>query len=250
MIARNEKKLKHRIKEIKEKHPQANVDYIQFDFDTYNYPDENGQTQYSKLFQKIDSLEAEIVGIVNNVGILTIQPYEFMPHEVIDRMIKVNCLPAVHLTRHIIPKLLKRKSKSLILNIGAGFGEHGFPGVAVYGGTKAFIHSFTESLSSQYGGEIDVICSVPSPVESNMNPPGMKIPFSITARQHVEGTLKEIGYADQTYAHLKHDIISLIAKTPLFARELRKRQANHEEEIAKYERIRKEYQSKSTFKED
>ena len=65
------------------------------------------------------------------------------------------------LTREFI-SMVKNRSESKIVNISSSISRLPYSGMAVYGATKGFISSFSESLASElYGTNISVLCFHP-----------------------------------------------------------------------------------------
>jgi hypothetical protein len=79
----------------------------------------------------------------------------------IERTIALNVSALIHLTHELIP-LLKGRPQAKIVNVSSGIARLPYPGLAVYGATKGFISSFSESLSCELAGtSIDLLCFHP-----------------------------------------------------------------------------------------
>ena len=79
----------------------------------------------------------------------------------IEKTIVLNISAFVHLTHELIP-LLKRRPGAKIVNISSGIARLPYPGLAIYGATKGFVSSFSESLSCELAGtNIHVLCFHP-----------------------------------------------------------------------------------------
>jgi short-subunit dehydrogenase len=79
----------------------------------------------------------------------------------IEKTIALNISAFTHLTYELIPVLKKRPSTKIV-NISSGIARLPYPGLAVYGATKGFISSFSESLASELAGSsISVLCFHP-----------------------------------------------------------------------------------------
>jgi len=100
--------------------------------------------------------------LVNNVGMGgNFGRFEAQDLDNIEKTIALNISPLVHITHELIP-LLKRRPCAKIVNISSGIARLPYPGLAVYGATKAFISSFSESLSCELvGTSIHVLCFHP-----------------------------------------------------------------------------------------
>jgi len=100
--------------------------------------------------------------LVNNVGMGgDFGRFEEQNLSNIEKTIALNILPLAHLTHGLIP-VLKKRPCAKIVNISSGIARLPYPGLAVYGGTKGFISSFSESLSCELvGTAISVLCFHP-----------------------------------------------------------------------------------------
>lgn len=95
---------------------------------------------------------AQIDVLVNNAGAaLGLSPAQEADLEQWDRMIATNCSGLVHVTRAVLPAMVKRGSGTIV-NIGSVAGEFPYPGGNVYGATKAFVHQFTHNLNADLAG--------------------------------------------------------------------------------------------------
>ena len=104
--------------------------------------------------------------LINNAGFNSYGPFANVGSSTALAMIQVNLTSLVILTQLVLRDMVGR-GKGKILNIGstAGFGPA--PYVAVYAATKAFVLSFSESLSAEIRGTgvtVGVLC--PGPTES------------------------------------------------------------------------------------
>lgn len=100
--------------------------------------------------------------LVNNVGIGgQFGRFEHINMNDIERTIALNISAFVHLTHELIP-VLKTRSYAKIVNISSGIAKLPYPGLAVYGATKAFVSSFSESLACELAStNIVVHCFYP-----------------------------------------------------------------------------------------
>jgi len=100
--------------------------------------------------------------LVNNVGMGGhFGRFEDQDLSDIEKTIALNILPLVHLTHALIP-VLRKHPCARIINISSGIARLPYPGLAVYGGTKGFISSFSESLSCELAGTpVRVLCFHP-----------------------------------------------------------------------------------------
>ena len=100
--------------------------------------------------------------LVNNVGMGgQFGRFEHVNLSDIERTIALNVSAFVHLTHELIP-VLRKRPQAKIVNISSGIARLPYPGLAIYGGTKAFVSSFSESLACEISGtNIDVLCFYP-----------------------------------------------------------------------------------------
>ncbi len=112
--------------------------------------------------------------LVNNAGIGgDFGKFEFQSMKSIEQTIAVNVSALVNLTHELTP-ILKKRAHAKIVNISSGIARLPYPGLAVYGATKAFVSSFSESLSSELAGtNVDVLC---------FHPGFTKTPFIATSK--------------------------------------------------------------------
>ena len=90
--------------------------------------------------------------LVNNAGLaLGLDPAQRASLDDWDRMIATNCTALVHVTRAVLPRMVERRSGTIV-NVGSVAGEVPYPGGNVYGATKAFVHQFTHNLNADLVG--------------------------------------------------------------------------------------------------
>jgi len=83
--------------------------------------------------------------LVNNAGINHFGMFETQPDAQIDLAVAINLLAPMHLCRGLLSHL-KNQPEACIMNTGSVFGSIGYPGYAVYSGTKFAVRGFTEAL--------------------------------------------------------------------------------------------------------
>jgi len=99
--------------------------------------------------------------LINNAGIGYFGRFEDSDWNTVEKTIALNISAFIHLTYELIPVLRKRPSAKIV-NISSGIARLPYPGLAVYGATKGFISSFSESLASELAGtSISVLCFHP-----------------------------------------------------------------------------------------
>jgi len=99
--------------------------------------------------------------LVNNAGLGYFGRFEGSDWNRIEKTIALNISAFIHLTYELIP-VLKSRPQAKIVNISSGIARLPYPGLAVYGATKGFVSSFSESLASELAGtSISVLCFHP-----------------------------------------------------------------------------------------
>jgi len=132
-----------------------------------------------------------IDGLVNGAGWDQIQPFLENPPEMWDRVVAINLMGAVHLTRRVLePMIAARAGK--IVNISSDAGRVGSMGETVYAAAKGGLIAFTKSLARELARyQINVNCVCPGPTDTPLfqrQPDRMKealtraIPFRRIAR--------------------------------------------------------------------
>ncbi|EZF25722.1 hypothetical protein H112_02031 [Trichophyton rubrum D6] len=196
--------------------------------------------------------------LINNVGGMGCLPpsclyqaYESYTGEQIDTVINVNLRFMVQLTRILIPLLDHSTSKtaasnkrlpSLILNMGS-VGAHGSPYISVYAGTKAFVASFSNSLSMEMkidGKDINVQALIIGETRSatHIVKDGMMVPHSNSLAR---SALKMVGSDRETFvsgcfphwmAKVFVQVMPVYVSNMLFADAIKKLKAAHEKRVA------------------
>ena len=83
--------------------------------------------------------------LVNNAGVFGGGLLERQAVERIYELLQVNLAAPIHLTRLLLPEMLRRGSGKIVNNASI-IGHAPFPGATTYAATKTGLHGFTESL--------------------------------------------------------------------------------------------------------
>ncbi|KYF52820.1 SDR family NAD(P)-dependent oxidoreductase [Sorangium sp. So ce296] len=125
--------------------------------------------------------------LVNNAGTTRFGPFVDGDPAAQALLVRLNCESVVALCAAIVPDLVTRGS-GRVLNIASLAAFQPTPGYAVYGATKAFVLSFSESLAVELGGTgVTVTALCPGPVTTEIfdaGAPGVprrKLPFELSA---------------------------------------------------------------------
>ena len=103
---------------------------------------------YYKISDFIEKNNIRVKYLVNNAGILSRGIFNDLDDQFIIDQIEVNVLAPTVLTKLLLPNL-KDNAPSAILNVSSLAGFFSLPKKQVYGGTKAYILSFSKSLRKE-----------------------------------------------------------------------------------------------------
>ena len=81
----------------------------------------------------------EISILINNAGVITGKSLCDITDEQILSMLNVNIVAVTFITKIVLQKMLKRKSRSLIVGSDSIMGTFRFPKRSVYGSTKSYL---------------------------------------------------------------------------------------------------------------
>ena len=110
--------------------------------------------------------DASVSILVNNAGFSALKPLTQTPEEVIVSMIALNVTALTLLSKAALAAF-KTRGEGALINIGSGAGFAPYPGIPVYGATKAYVYLFTQSLQSEVAGSaVRVQLVLPGAVES------------------------------------------------------------------------------------
>lgn len=94
----------------------------------------------------------EVDVLVNNAGLaLGLDPAQSARIEDWDRMVAVNVTGVLHVTRAILPDMVRR-DRGHVVNLGSTAGAYPYPGGHVYGASKAFVRQFSLNLRADLVG--------------------------------------------------------------------------------------------------
>ena len=105
-------------------------------------------------------------GLVNGAGWDQIQPFLENPPEMWDRVIAINLMGAVRLTRGLLPPMVAARAGKVV-NISSDAGRVGSTGETVYAAAKGGLIAFTKSLARELARyQINVNCVCPGPTDT------------------------------------------------------------------------------------
>lgn len=109
---------------------------------------------------------AVVDGLVNAAGWDAIQPFLDNPPEMWDRVIAINLMGAIRLTRGILPPMVEARAGKIV-NISSDAGRVGSTGETVYAAAKGGLIAFTKSLAREMARyRINVNCVCPGPTDT------------------------------------------------------------------------------------
>ncbi len=140
------------------------IDSLALDCDLTDFSDcENAVGETLSLFGRIDCL-------VNNAGISHRSLFVKTDLSVIERVIRVNLLGSINLTKACLPAILERRGLVVAVSTVAGFAP--VLGRTGYAASKHGLHGFFDTLRSELGPSgVDVLIACPgftaTPMETN-----------------------------------------------------------------------------------
>ncbi len=104
--------------------------------------------------------------LVNNAGFGELGRFDQIDDSRQLNMVRLNVVTLMHLTRLLLPEMLKRK-RGGILNVASTAAFQPGPNMAVYYATKAFVLSFSEAIHEELiDTKIKVVCLAPGPTKT------------------------------------------------------------------------------------
>lgn len=131
-----------------------NIEVITFEMDL------GSKENCHRLFEKVKAKAASIKYLINNAGVLSRGYFEDMHEDYFLTQIHVNVATPTLLTK-LFMEDFKANAPSGILNVSSMASFFHLPKKQVYGGTKAYLLSFSKSLRkeiSKYGIWVSIVC--------------------------------------------------------------------------------------------
>ncbi|EIJ45472.1 3-oxoacyl-[acyl-carrier-protein] reductase [Herbaspirillum sp. GW103] len=108
--------------------------------------------------------------LINNAGVARDGVLATLPSVEIRKMIDVNLVGAIEMTRAVVQLMLRHGGAGRIINISSIIGSHGYNGLGPYSATKAGLDGFTRSLAREVGRRGITVNSVaPGYMETDMS---------------------------------------------------------------------------------
>ena len=102
--------------------------------------------------------------LINAAGWDAVQPFLDNPPEIWDRVIGINLMGAIRLTRGVLPPMVAARTGKIV-NISSDAGRVGSMGETVYAAAKGGLIAFTKSLAremARYGINVNCVCPGPT----------------------------------------------------------------------------------------
>ncbi|KAL5213791.1 hypothetical protein ABZP36_002943 [Zizania latifolia] len=212
LVGRNPDKLAAVSKEIRAKHPGAEVRTFVLDF--------FAEGLAGKVEALGDSIRGLDVGVlVNSAGMS--YPYARYFHEVDEELmrnlIRLNVEALTRVTHAVLPGMVERK-RGAIVNIGSGASSilPSYPLYSVYAATKAYVDQFSRCLYVEYKNKgIDVQCQVPLYAATKMASIKKASFLAPSPETYARAAVRYIGYEPTCTPYWPHAVLwFLISSLP------------------------------------
>lgn len=117
-----------------------------------------------ELLKYLHAKRLRVHGLINCAGVGAHGAFVAHMRDSIDQIIDVNSRAVVHLNRLFLRGMIRR-GEGMIINLSSTAAFEKMPDWAVYGATKAFVQSFTESLQAELSGTgvyVALVCPGPT----------------------------------------------------------------------------------------
>jgi len=122
--------------------------------------------QVAALVSQTESALGPVDILVNCAGLMYYTLMRNGHYDEWDKQIDVNCKGTTNTIGAVLPSMLAR-GKGHIVNISSDAGRRGFPGLAVYSGTKFYIEGMSQALRHEVKGSgVRVTCVQPGDVNT------------------------------------------------------------------------------------
>ncbi len=157
LVARSEEKLQSLKQQLINEH-SVHVEVIVADLAAVDAAE--------KLVGEINARKLVVDCVVNNAGFGELGKFQDISAERQLNMVRLNVVTLMHLTRLLLPEMLKRQ-RGGILNVASTAAFQPGPNMAVYYATKAFVLSFSEAIHEELlDTNIKVCCLAPGPTKT------------------------------------------------------------------------------------
>jgi short-subunit dehydrogenase len=124
------------------------------------------QAQRTRLINSLKDADKHVAVLCNNAGFGTFGRFAEIDGERESEMVRLNVQALVDLTAAFLPDMVSRGSGA-VLNVASLAAFQPMPGNATYSATKAFVQSWSESISAELKGTgVSMTSLCPGPVET------------------------------------------------------------------------------------
>lgn len=136
----------------------------------------------NRFLSKLESDEIFLDGLIHNAGVLINKPFDLLTDEDWYKMMEVNLMIPVRLTRLLLPRLARGAHVLHISSMGGYPGSSKFPGLTGYSTSKGGLSILTECLATEFASrELFFNCLCLGAVNTEMLQeafPGYEAPLS------------------------------------------------------------------------
>lgn len=201
LISRSIDKLNKVRQEILALYPKISIKIIAVDFLRSREPG-----FFDSIYQEIQNLDISV--LINNVACDYCEEFLLTSIEELNSLMIVNMEPLVFLTYRLLPQMIARNKKSIVINISSISGALPTPYFSLYSSTKAFMEAFNSTLKEEYRNKVDFLIVRPNFMSTNMNF-NHKTGFeTITPKDCVDGVLRDIGRSEVSNGNWKHHLLN------------------------------------------
>ncbi|OGO40379.1 MAG: hypothetical protein A2147_06260, partial [Chloroflexi bacterium RBG_16_57_8] len=142
---------------ISDQHPRRTLEVAETIHSTYGVPtlpaicDVTDKQQVADMVHRVLDRFGQIDILVNNAGFDLFQPLEDMDIESTERIVNINLMGTIYLTKAVLPWMIKRKSGKIVnlSSIAAYSPDAGDS--AAYCASKAAVQAFTRTVAREVG---------------------------------------------------------------------------------------------------
>ncbi len=205
LISRTQSKLDAVAEEIRAAHG-VKVKTISCDFSKCHQPG-----FFDPIARETEELDVSVV--VNNVGIDSIERFDELSVDYIERTIVINCWAMTFMQKIFLKRLTARKC-SAVVNLASLIGLYPAHHYNIYSASKAFADMLSRCLVREYNN-VDIISICPSEVSTPMTGNKPTDIWTITTKQCVTSALNDLarGYT-RSEGHWRHKMQSLLLDMP------------------------------------
>jgi 3-oxoacyl-[acyl-carrier protein] reductase len=168
-----------------------------------------------ELVKELRRTVGAMYGLVNNAGIGTAGALALMHNSEIERLIRLNTLSPIVLTKYVIRHMLA-DGGGRVVNMSSIVANTGYSGLSVYGATKASLVGFTRALAREVGRRgVTVNAIAPGFVNTEMTQGMEEEERSRIARRSALKRLPDVDDIANAVAYLLGDAAKNITGTVL-----------------------------------